>query len=383
MFAHDSFVFVTNPPGTFWPSESQELLLVAALADPPAAVAAWQALRPRISIDELEFGSFELLPLIYRNLGLAGHDDVDLPRLKGIHRRTWVRNNMLVERTKATSKALSDDGLRGEFVEGAMLALRFYDELGLRPTSLVDVLVDVHDGAAALAALGRAGWSERGSSGPGRGGVRYVFDEAGNACVLRTTLAVDLTRHTGNGRASAWLWETGEHYGVGEADIPVPPPTETFFAVCVLHARAGSLPNVQWIVDAKMALRADIDWPRLVTLAQENGQALRVRDALGVLNRLPGPRPPQDARDRLAAARVGTRERLSYRCTTGSIRGLGGLPALVAEHVASTADRSVLGTVAAFPGFLRDQWNLAHTWHVPFAAGKRAIALLGPRRNAA
>ena len=91
ILAHDSFVYVTHPPGAFWPSELQQLLLIAALAEQSTAVEAWQEVRPRISIDELEPGSFQLLPLIYSNLSEARHEDVDLPRLKGIYRRTWVK----------------------------------------------------------------------------------------------------------------------------------------------------------------------------------------------------------------------------------------------------------------------------------------------------
>ena len=376
-------MFVRNPPGTLWPSEEQKLLLRAALAEQSAAVEAWQELRPRISLDELEFGSFELLPLIYKNLSEAGHDDVDLPRLKGVYRRTWVKNNLLMERTKATSEALAHGQTRAEFVEGTVLASRFYDELGLRPTSLLDVLVGARDGPMALAALSRAGWAERRDASPGNEGLRYLFDEDGNVCALRTTLAGDLTRSTADAPPGTWLWGTGELHHVGDFDIPVPPPTETLFAVCVLHARVTANRKVQWMVDAKMVLQAEIDWQRLVALAHETGQVSRLRDALDFLAFLPGTSPPQDTRDHLAAIPVSRRQRISYLCTVGGIRGLGGAPALVGEHLAATADRSPLGVVAAFPRFLRDRWNLSRTWHIPLSAGKRAARLIAQRGRAA
>ena len=128
---------MTNPPGTIWPSDRQRLLLTAALADPPSAVAAWQEVRPQASIDEDELGAFQLLPLIYRNLRLAGHDDADLQRLKGIYRRAWARNNLFAERMKSITNTLDQNGIRAEFVEGVTIASRFYGELGLRPTSAI------------------------------------------------------------------------------------------------------------------------------------------------------------------------------------------------------------------------------------------------------
>ena len=372
---------MSSPPGTVWPSERQELLLVAALADGSAAVDAWEDVRPRLSIDELELGSFALLPLIYRNLSAGGHDDVDLPRLKGIFRRTWVRNNLLVERTTAAASGLLESGIRAEFVEGVALASRFYGELGLRPTSFVDALVDERDLSGALTTIARAGWTETPALAPGRG-VRYVFDRDGNACILRTVLAADSIRPA-HARPRAFLWETDERHSLGGVAIPVPPPTETLFAACVLHTRVGSRQNMQWIVDAKMLLPAGIDWDRLFSLARESGQVSRVRDALGLLARLPGSTPPREVCDRFAAAPVSRRERLTYLCTVGAIRGPGSLPVLVGEHVAATADRSALAVVATFPGFLRDRWDLARTWHVPFAAGKRAVRRLGHRGSAA
>ena len=376
-----SVLSVPSPPGTVWPSETQELLLVAALAEGPVAVGAWEAARPRLSIDELELGSFALLPLIYRNLSDAGHDDVDLPRLKGVYRRTWVRNNLLVERTTATARALLESGIRAEFVEGVVLAARFYRELGLRPTSFVDVLVDERDLSGALTRVARAGWTEKPGQTSSRR-ARYVYDREGNACILRTVLAADSTC-TADGRPVAFLWEPGEQDSLGGLAVPVPPPTETLLASCVSHTRVDARRSVQWIVDAKMVLRADIDWERLFELARQCGQVSRVRDVLGLLARLPGSKPPREVCDRFVAAPVSRRERLAYLCTVGAVRGPGSLPALVGEHLATTADRSALGVLATFPSSLRERWDLERTWHVPLAAGKRAVRRLAHRGSAA
>jgi Uncharacterised nucleotidyltransferase len=374
---------VTNPPGAFWPSERQQLLLISALADDSTAVEAWQEVRPQISIDELEPGSFQLLPLIYGNLSEAGQDDVDLQRLKGIYRRTWVKNNLLLARTKAIGEALAEIQIRAEFIEGVAIATRFYRELGLRPTSMIDVLVDAIDGQEAVAVLKRAGWTERPELMPSHSSSRYVFDENANACVLRTRLATDLATATPDTRHGSWLWPTGECHRVQDTEFSVPPPTETLFAVCVSHARAARVPNTQWIVDAKMAMQhAEIDWERLLDLARQTRQVSRMRDALDFFAQLPGSKPPREVCDQLAAAPVSRRLRLAHRCTTGAVRGPARLSTLIGDHLATSDNRSPLGVIAAFPGFLRDRWGLARTWQVPVAACQRAIRLLGNRQPA-
>ena len=59
----------------FWPSQAQRQLLAVALGTGEEALAAWQALRPTLDLDNLEPGSFTLLPLVYRTLAECGNDD--------------------------------------------------------------------------------------------------------------------------------------------------------------------------------------------------------------------------------------------------------------------------------------------------------------------
>ena len=62
----------------------QAALLRVALDDrPEAAVRSWQELRPSLDVEILEPGSFELMPLVYRNLTGAGVDDPELGRIEG------------------------------------------------------------------------------------------------------------------------------------------------------------------------------------------------------------------------------------------------------------------------------------------------------------
>ena len=283
---------------------------------------------------------------------------------------------------KSITNTLDQNGIRAEFVEGVTIASRFYGELGLRPTSAIDVLIEADDNSKALAILARAGWTESRELASGREYESYVFDSDANACLIRTRLAPDITSERAGTRPPSFLWRSGDRHSVADVEVPVPPPTEALFAVCVTHARIEPEPNLQWIVDAKMVLQVDVDWERLVALGRKSGQVSRLHDALVSLASLPGPTPPLEICDRLATTPVSRRQRISYLCTVGAIRGPGRLQALLGEHLAATTERSVLGVVAAFPGFLRRRWNLARTWHVPFAAGKRAVRLLGQRERA-
>lgn len=361
--------------GTFWPSAQQELLLAVALQDPSAGRA---TLPTELSLDELEPGSYELLPLVYRNLARSETTHPLLPRLKGVYRKTWAVNGLLSERVRATADVLREKEIPALFVEGVALAERFYPESGLRPTSAIDVLVNERDQRRALACLARGGWSNRVPTSSA-GAPQYLYDAAGTVCVLRTTLATDLVRRSSGRPAVADLWQAAGREVVGGADVLVPSATETLLAVCVLHVRASSAPNVQWIADAKMLLAAEIDWERLLASGIDAGQAPRLAAAFRYLTALPGATPPASVLERLDRRRSSPRERLTYVLTSGAVRGAGSLPVLAAEHLAATSGQSTVRTIATFPRHLRERWNLASSWRVPLSAASRALRLVSAR----
>ena len=363
--------------GSFWPSRLQEQLLVVALGDPGEAAATWTRLRPQFVLDELEPGSFELMPLVYSRLAETVPDEPLLERLKGVYRREWVRSSVLAERTKEVASTLAAAGIRALFVEGVVLAARYYASPALRTSWFVDALVEEADAAGAVAALVGAGWSPP-PAGPPR--ERWALTAADRTvCVVRTRPAFDFVDRERPAGASAPLWEAAETFVLAGTTLQTPRPAETLLAVCAAGARVQEPPSLTWLVDAAMILRAGgVEWSRLVDVAGARGQAPRVRDALEYLSRLPGVDVPAGPVRELAAARVTPRERLVHAFTSGSLGSAGSLPELAARHLAATAHASALDAVRTFPAHLRTEWGTAHAWQLPAAAARRAARRLRP-----
>src|SRR5439155_15549659 len=105
-------------PRGYRPTGLQEQLLLVALGDPDSAAGAWKSLPASFSLDDLEPGSFELLPLVYRNVSQTNPADPLLPRLKGIYRRSWVKNNLLLGRTSEIAETLQTVSVPALFLEG-------------------------------------------------------------------------------------------------------------------------------------------------------------------------------------------------------------------------------------------------------------------------
>lgn len=373
----------SHTPRTFWPTATQRDLLAVAFSEPPSAVEKWSGLRPHFVLDDIEPGDFALLPLVYRNLTAGGHDDALAPRLKGIVRRTWVLNNLVLSSSKDVARALREAGLRAMLVEGPVLAGRFYPDLGMRPSSYFDVLVKASELEEATAPLTALGWQVDAADASWRKDRRVLTNEQGHRMVLRTSLSIDFTGPEGRESAHAPLWESAERLHDEEDEVLVPSRTDCLLALCVIHLRAELVSGPQWVADAKMVLEGEIDWSRLIAVARGGGQTLRLANALSYLAGVPGPSPPAEVLDELSDEPVSLRQKLVYDCTTARFRATGALPWLVAQHLSEAADESLVRATASFPAHLRDHWGLSHVWQVPVAAGRRAMRLKSRRSTAA
>jgi Uncharacterised nucleotidyltransferase len=371
--------------GSFWPSPSQRELLEVALGSAVDAQAAWQRLRPTLDLDNLEPGSFTLLPLVYQALVENGSDDSLLPRLKGIYKNTWVRNNLLLERIGETADALASAGLRPLFVAGTLFAARFYPNLGLRPTPSVEFVADPERLEATCDRLGHAGWTFRPDITEGPSGPRYFSDDQDNLCVVRTTLAFDFTDAEGPVAAHAPLLEEAEPHALRSGtNVLFPATTDALLVAVVLGARRKPTPGISWILDVAMILRNArdrVDWTRLLELAAARRQTVRLREALTYVSAFPAVDVPRPVLDRLASERTRVTERLIYAGAAGSAPQLGALPEIVAAHLAESAGRGTVHVVTTFPASLRRRWGLESSAQLPLAAGRRAVRLISGRTS--
>jgi hypothetical protein len=353
--------------GSFWPTDQQELLLAAALLPADRAVPAWLAARETLDIDVLERGSYSLLPLVYRRLSESLPDEPLLPRLKGIYRHTWSKNQVLLDDLRATVAALSGAGIQPVVVGGAA-RLAYYPELGLRTLTEFELLVR---GTEVEPALRAVGWSGEGVP-PG---------------VLRGRSAL---RVTAGRRPFGLHWRLLPEYPGGDDAYETRPlehveaqalaPAEELLHTLLGGARTALWANVQWAADAALVARSgEVDWERLASLAEERRGALRLREALGYLAEafhLPVPAGMLERLGRIPATR---RDRLAHRLGGTGGGALGELPRTLATYVRSTEGRRPLRSLLGLPGFLRVAWNVDRAWQLPVVAARKGAATLAAK----
>ncbi|HSI64277.1 MAG TPA: nucleotidyltransferase family protein, partial [Candidatus Saccharimonadia bacterium] len=273
--------------GGCWPTPDQTLLLRAALLDAPVALEAWAAWKQRNDLDYLEAGTFRLMGLLYRNLVRVGADARDplLPRLKGIYRHFWAKNQLAFARKDELLRALTARNVPCMLLKGAALSLTVYKDHGVRPMDDFDVMVPpehVHEAMDVLEALG---WKSE---------VHAPRDlpMSIHACSFRNEVADCVDLHwrlcylPASTEFDRTMWERRKPLDFQGHQVSVPDFTDQLLHTCAHGPQYKTASPVRWIADAFWLLKEGgqaLDWDRVATNAPSVGAVLGVQGTLNYL----------------------------------------------------------------------------------------------------
>ena len=108
--------------------------------------------------DFLDHAPYHLLPLLYRNLDSLGVDDPALPRLKGVYRNSWFRNQRVFAAGQEALERLRASSVEALVLGGLALAAHYYRDRGARPIAAAELMVRPEDVPEAAARLRSGGW---------------------------------------------------------------------------------------------------------------------------------------------------------------------------------------------------------------------------------
>ena len=361
--------------GSFWPTARQKLLLRAALLDGERAITAWRSLRPELDLDEPEFAEQRLLPLVYRQLDRNGVDDPDLPRLRGLYRRTWYVNQLLLDRTKRALEVVQEADADPLLVSSWELPALHYADLGLRAVGRLALLIRPELVPPAARALSEAGWS--GPLDPSESFLRSrhnaVYEaQNGDACAVYWRL---FHEYTEPGRIDAEdLWEPAADFVLGDVPARALGGADELLNVLIAGARVNPWPSLSWIADAMAVLRStdtEVDWGRLLRQTRRLRATLRVHDAASFLRRELDAEVPDEVLEELRTTRLRSREVLAHRIAARAW-GPFGAPDTVTRFLRLTAGSSFPRALGDLPTFLCDEWGLDRRSQIPAATARKA-----------
>jgi len=298
------------------PTALQELLLRACISDEPTALAAWRRWSASVDLDRIDEESLRHLPLACHRLQGAAPRDRTFRIAKGVYRRAWYRNQLLLGKLTGVLDVLADARIDGLLLKGTSLATRYYPRPATRPMVDIDVLVPHREAERAVAVLQREGWRPVKRTPPS-----VLVHYAHAVSLVRDQVNLDLHWNAlwpqRRADADRPFWESAQRIDHQGRPAYALAATDELFHACMHGARLSQnayswapFPLLRWVTDAFMIARSsEIDWKRIDALAGRFHARLHMRDAFSYLRTdvglpVPGALLDEWARTRSAADRL-------------------------------------------------------------------------------
>jgi hypothetical protein len=368
-------------PESALPSPAQRLLLKACLLEGAPAVCAWEEWTATVALDDVDSASQRLIPLLARNLHAAGITHPDLGRMRGIHRYWWSRNQVLLRRLPAVLGVLRAEGIDPVVLKGVPLALRYYEDAGLRPMADFDVLVPTEHADRAVEVLHRDGWTVNEPVWIFRRDGRVdTYARPGVGFVAADRTQCDIHWHMLHDccwdGAEDDFWQRAESLEWQGNTFLVPQTTDLLFHVIVHGAAYNNIAPIRWIADAAVVMRKapdDIDWDRIVRLAEQRMLTLVVRRAFEQLAELSGTAAPAEALRQLARVRVSWAERREYARRVVDIDYRYTIVGRWCELSRQHGRVSLSRRISRIPGFMQQIWAVDRKAALPLTLAFRIV----------
>jgi hypothetical protein len=299
----------------FFPTPQHLLLLkFCLLADPDGARRAWQAWRAQIDLDDLDPSCFRLMSLVYRRMMDLGIDDRHLPRIKGLHRYHWTRNQLAWRGKDEVLRALEAKGTPTLLLKGAALSRTVYPEATTRGMHDLDILVPVANAATAMDVLAGLHWKA------GHFDAVKTIDHL-HACPFHHPEFGELDLHWHVFRSCCdtdrddEMWAAARPFSVGDIKTHVLCPADQFLNACEHGLHPSPASALQWVVDATFIVRHSpppFDWTRVIEQARKTHLVLPVRRTLHFIREHFEPSIPEEIMRQFDAIPVTALERTEY-----------------------------------------------------------------------
>lgn len=363
--------------GGCWPTRQQELLIKAAILDGHQAEANWDAWSATASIDDVEWSSFHLLPLVYSNLSRRGTVMRDADRLKGTYRYTWYRNNRVLQEASAFLQAFRDADIDTLVIKDVALATQYYADLGRRPIDGIHVLVPLQRVQQAVTVLEEMGYRAR---------LRPTERSMaiGSSVQIEGKVERPFTLHWRIGSSSDQteeFWRAAVQRDIGRVETQIPSPADQLLDVCAHGVRWDVVPPTLWVVDAFTVLSSagtNLDWDRLTALAVKARATLAMRESLGYLQDVFGANVPEEVLRALQSTSLSRGERAEYAARTSTPRLWNKARAHWYRYDKLTHGQRPWRKAAGFPEYLQVVWELEHVWQVLPVAGRLGTQQFSP-----
>ena len=300
-----------------FPNAAQNRLLKAALFDRNEALIYWEEWKSTVDFEqEVDHGSYRLLPLVYQRLYKQGYEDELSGRLKGIYKRSWMENQQIFHHVSEILKLFSAFDIPSIVMKGIPLSFIVYQNVATRPMSDADILVPHVKSGDAVQILKNEGYIPANEAilehdlefGRGMG----FEDASGRELDLHWRAIPDSIKNSKE--SDFWDWAVPiEIKGVTAQRFSF---TDELLQTVVHGMRKNPEPPIRWVADAFLLVEnhgEEIHWERLLNYAQRYKVIIQLQEGLSYLVNEFHVDIPEDVQSKLHHCSPGYAERVVYR----------------------------------------------------------------------
>jgi len=262
--------------GNHLPTPTQKLLLNTILGPSDELIENWQRWQRAVALDDIDYGSFRIIPMLYHLLRQDGAEGPDIKRYAGMCRKAWYENKLLFHPTTQLIRQWQSEGRELAVVKGFAVAHIYYPDPALRPMDDVDILVPRDQATSSIDWFFEHGWHS-------------LYGKTRDNIVtysVRKEHSVDMRHESGHSVDLHWqilnfplppnlvqdIWDALQPVTIGDVTTQTLCPTDHLLHICAHGNAWNAVPPLRWIVDAHLILKKDaaiIDWERLIRLTDQ------------------------------------------------------------------------------------------------------------------
>jgi hypothetical protein len=255
------------------------MVLDAALLERDRAVEVFGQWVEITDFDDVDAGSFRVLPLVAARFEELGVSEPWSLHLRGILRRSWYENQLVLHGALPAVDALHEAGIDVVVLKGGALSVLAYPSVGARPMADLDLLVPEARAVDALRVLLDRDWKlEAGGVPPAmhRGEMTEPFRRIRHSTGLSGPAGYDIDLHWHATYAWCWpgaddgLWSAVRPFELGGRSVLALVAADELIVACVHGFLVNVVAPIRWVTDAVMLMRScAIDWHALVARGRE------------------------------------------------------------------------------------------------------------------
>jgi hypothetical protein len=224
-----------------------------------------------------------MFAMLYANL-IAQLGGPDTTLLKGVYRRTWYGNQLVLARLGPLLDRLAARDAATILLNDASLVAAYYPDIGYRTIRCIDLLVRASDWDSSITAAAEEGWqveADKSFWSPTSLSIMAFAGSEGSSLRIWANLFVAEPREDTEDR----IWQEARCAQVNGRSTAILGPVQQLLCLSAEAARAREAPLVLY-ADAGLLVRsltATSDWTGLVWQAQRYERILPLRNLLGFL----------------------------------------------------------------------------------------------------